>query len=157
MSDKPPADETDFTAAEIAAAAVHMERILGAEPQLGDFGFGVFDPQSKSSEERAEDLRKNREWIREPDSLAQFLASRAWLRQFAKLENLNRRGTSYGLKHVAEEDIGYVTNGVFIAAAIAESFHVQRVHSSHPNAWFNISSDAWKRTSLAEGTSCLTR
>jgi hypothetical protein len=41
-----------------------------------------------------------------------------------------------------ERDIDYVTNGVFIAAAIAEGFSVQRIGNS-PNAWLNISSAAW--------------
>jgi len=53
-------------------------------------------------------------------SLAQFIVARRWLSQFGKLKSLNKRGSSYGLKHVAAHDIGYVTNGVFIAAAIAE-------------------------------------
>jgi hypothetical protein len=79
--------------------------------------------------------------MRAPRSLAQFMAARGWLRRFSKIRALNRRGTSYGLKHCAEDDIGYVTNGVFIAAAITEGFNVRRVG---PNAWFNISTEAWR-------------
>jgi hypothetical protein len=65
------------------------------------------------------------------------------LRQFAKMKTLNQRGTSYRLKHVAEEDIGYITNGVLIAAAIAEGFRVERQEES-PNALLNIASAAWR-------------
>jgi hypothetical protein len=72
------------------------------------------------------------------------MAARGWLSQFAKIRALNRRGTSYGLKHWAEDDIGYVTNGVFIAAAIAEGFTVHCVEFGSPNAWFNISTEAWR-------------
>jgi hypothetical protein len=43
-------------------------------------------------------------------------------------------------KHIAAHDIGYVTNGVFIA----KGFSVRRINDSNPNAWFNISSAAWK-------------
>jgi hypothetical protein len=43
-----------------------------------------------------------------------------------------------------ERDIDYVTNGVFIAAAIAEGFCVRRISGNNPNARFNISSAAWK-------------
>jgi hypothetical protein len=43
-------------------------------------------------------------------------------------------------EHIAAHDIGYVTNGVFIA----EGFNVRRINDSNPNAWFNISSAAWK-------------
>jgi hypothetical protein len=39
---------------------------------------------------------------------------------------INKCGTSYGLKHWAEDSIGNVTNGVFIAAAIVEGFTVRR-------------------------------
>jgi hypothetical protein len=52
----------------------------------------------------------------------------------------DRRGSS---KPIAEHDIGYVTNGVFIAAAIAEGFSVRRINNT-PNAMFNISSAGWK-------------
>lgn len=73
--------------------------MLEREPQLGDFGFGV---SSKTPEERVADLLRNRDLIREPRSLAQFMAARAWLRRFGKIRALNRRGTSYGLKHCAD-------------------------------------------------------
>jgi hypothetical protein len=56
-----------------------------------------------------------------------------------------RCGTSYGLKHVAEEEICYMPNGIFIAAAIAEGFRVKRVSYASPNAQFNISATAWQR------------
>jgi hypothetical protein len=75
-----------------------------------------------------------------PRSVQQFETARLWLRQFSKVKSSNRRGSSYGLKHVAAHDIGYVTNGIFIAAALAEGFTVQRCG---PNAWINISSRAW--------------
>jgi hypothetical protein len=126
-----PRNADDLTPDELASAAIDMDRVLEREPQLGDFGFGVYDPRSKTPEERAADLRRNRDLIREPRSLAQFMAARGWLRQFSRLKASNRRGTSYGLKHFAEDDIGYVTNGVFIAAAIAEGFTVRR---AGPNA-----------------------
>jgi hypothetical protein len=57
---------------------------------------------------------------------------------------LSQKGTSYGLKHIAVEEIGYITNGVFIAAAIAEGFRVVRIDDS-PNALLNISSKVWAR------------
>jgi hypothetical protein len=39
----------------------------------------------------------------DPRSLAAFLGSRCWLRQFNKTKTLTTRGSSYGLKHIAEE------------------------------------------------------
>lgn len=121
-----------------------MARILKREPQLGDFGFGVCDPRRKTRNQCAAELKRNREWIRAPGSLVDFMAARRWLSRFDKIKTLNQRGTSYGLKHVAAYDIGYTTNGVFIAAAIAEGFRVQR-DGNGPNALFNISVRAWDR------------
>jgi hypothetical protein len=143
MSTVRPRNADDLTPAELASAAIDMDRVLEREPQLGDFGFGVF---AKTREERAADLLRNRDLIREPRSLAQFMAARGWLSQFGKIKALNRRGTSYGLKHCAEDDVGYATNGVFIAAAIAEGFTVRRAgaYGDSPNAWCNISTEAWR-------------
>ena len=138
-----PATEADLPPPELAAAAAEMKRILEQEPTLSDFGYGLSD-FDKTQEERVARFRENRESICESRSLAQFVLARGWLSQFTKLRSLNKRGSSYGLKHVAAHDIGYVTNVVFIAAAIAEGFSVQRIGDS-PNAWLNISSAAWGR------------
>jgi hypothetical protein len=85
-------------------------------------------------------LRQERERLRK--QLNSFVAARAWLRRFPRLKRVNRRrGTSYGLKDVADREIGYLTNGVFIAAAIAEGFVVQRIKDG-ANARIGISSAA---------------
>ena len=127
-------------------AKADMTAILEREPQLSDFGFGVFDPRHKTPDQRAAELRQGRDDILHQRSLAQFVAARGWLRRFDKIKTVNNRGTSYGLKHVAEHDIGYVTNGVFIAAAIAEGFTIK---PEGPNARLNISTRAWRQTSQA--------
>jgi hypothetical protein len=84
----------------------------------------------------------------DPRSLAAFLGSRCWLRQFNKTKTLTTRGSSYGLKHIAEEDIGYVTNGVFFAAAVAEGFRIKRLSLISPNVMLNISRLPWRRLKL---------
>lgn len=126
----------------IEEAKVDMTAVLEREPQLGDFGFGVYDSRNKTPEQLEAKLRKEREEILLPRSLEQFAVAREWLRRFNKTKAVNqRRGTSYGLKHVAAHETGYVTNGVFIAAAIAEGFAIERVG---PNARLNISTKAWR-------------
>ena len=87
MSAIRPRNADDLTPAELVTAAIDMDLVLEREPQLGDFGFGV---SSKTPEERAADLLRNRDLIREPRSLAQFMAARGWLRQFGKIRALNR-------------------------------------------------------------------
>jgi hypothetical protein len=42
-----------LTPYELASAAIDMDLVLEREPRLGDFGFGVRDPRSKTPEERA--------------------------------------------------------------------------------------------------------
>ena len=64
-----------------------------------------------------------------------------WISRFVKLKNINKTGSSYGLKHVAEREIGYITNGELIAAALMEGFNVQ---IEGPNGYFNISQKAWQ-------------
>ena len=153
-----PRTEDDLTPAELAAAAIDMDRVLEREPQLGDFGFGVWDSRRKTRAERTAELRRDRESMLEPRSLAEFTAAREWLRRFKKIKNLNRGGTSYGLKHVAEDEIGYSANGCFIAAAIAEGFAVRRTDYDSPNAWFNISRfSAWRRYQVRRDISSLSQ
>jgi hypothetical protein len=40
----------DWSVTRMESAAVDMTDVLEREPQLGDFGFGVFDPRSKTPE-----------------------------------------------------------------------------------------------------------
>jgi hypothetical protein len=74
----------------------------------------------------------------DPRLLEQFCNAHRWLCRFPKTKNFNARGTSYRLKHMAEPTIGYVTDGMFICAAIAKNFRVQRGLGS-PNVWLAIS------------------
>ena len=145
MSEIRPRNANDYSPAELAAAAIEMDRVLEREPLLSDNGFKRLRGRRSLAEHEAEFVRW-RESIRESRSLAQFIAARGWLRQFSKIKTLNRRGTSYGLKHCAEDDIGYVTNGCFIAAGLAEGFIARCVEFGSPNAWFNISTEAWRHT-----------
>jgi hypothetical protein len=141
----PPASEADLTPSELASAAADMERVLEQEPDLNEWGLGAADWRP-TADERDAFVREYRKTIRASRSLASFIAARLWLSRFAKTKALNRRGSSYFLKHVAERDIGYLTNGVFIAAAIAEGFRVQRVGRDNANAWLNIASSALRST-----------
>lgn len=121
-----------------------LKQVLDTYPDLQDFGFGAFDSIRKTTPQIAQEIADGRRVMLESRSLRQFDAASRWLAQFKKLKHVNPRGTSYGLKHVAEHSIDYVTNGIFIAAAISVGFTVKRVTPDSPNAWFNISSAAWE-------------
>jgi hypothetical protein len=58
-------------------------------------------------------------------------------------KTINRRHSSYGLKHLAEPEIGYVTNGAFIAAAVHCGFSFETYPDS-PNVCFGISEKSIK-------------
>ena len=94
MSAVRPRNADDFDACRAGDGGNRHGSRAGARLRLGDFGFGVRDPRSKTPEERAADLLRNRDLIREPKSLAQFMAARGWLRRFGKIRALNRRGTN---------------------------------------------------------------
>jgi len=141
---------------DLARPLANMRAVMASYPQLADFGFGIYQGyRGKPLEERLTIFERDRATLLDDRSLAQFMGARQWLRQFTKTKAVNpRAGSSYGLKHVAEADIGYVTNGVFIAAAAAEGFIVKRCRPDSPNAWFNISSRArsigWRREAERE-------
>jgi hypothetical protein len=74
----------------------------------------------------------------EPRSIAQFWLARRWLQQYPKTDKYHHNSSSYGLKHTAANDIGYSTNGIFIAAALSAGFQIERCNPQSPNVYFNI-------------------
>jgi hypothetical protein len=130
---------------------IHQERgkdmrgvvnwIMGEHPTLNDFGFGNCfmsmikgEPPSKQAEILADSRRQLLK------SLNRIEATRRWIdAHLVSRKTINPHHSSYGLKHLAEEDIGYITNGVFITAIIACGY---RLGVDGPNAWFNVSERA---------------
>jgi hypothetical protein len=71
-----------------------------------------------------------------------------FLRHVEPRKTINRKMSSYGLKHTAEGFLrsltdpptnAYVANGAFICAALHRGFEMKRTHVSSPNVHFNIS------------------
>jgi hypothetical protein len=101
-----------MTRDEIAAV---MDRV----PNLGAHGIGIFDSHLK---------RTRWEWTAAMDAERECLLSseddcsrvQRWLVGLEPVQTPNF--SSYYLKHLAEKNIGYVTNGAFIAAAIHSGF-----------------------------------
>ena len=127
-------------AAAEAAERDALQEVLDAWPDLNSFGFGVFDPVSKAPAQIAAKVAEGHEEPLAPEGVAMFAAARGWLRQFPKRQAINKSGTSHGLKHVAEDAVGYVYKGAFIAAAIAGGFKVRHLG---PNAFLGVSAKAW--------------
>lgn len=64
-----------------------------------------------------------------------------WLNDqgISKIKTMNRNHTSYGYKHMVEENLGgYISNGIFIAAAIHCGFDY-KITPGSLNVEFNIS------------------
>jgi hypothetical protein len=136
------------TADEITA----ITRAVAEFPELTAFGFGVFDERKLTPAERAEKFRLEREQMFSAHSIEEFNRVCDWLGRQARTKRINpRAGSSYGLKHAAEHEVGYSTNGMFIAAAVACGFCIQRIGDS-PNAYLNISTTANNTVRRGDGT-----
>ena len=109
---------------------------MKTEPLLTDFGLGlpygtkIRSRRKKMKEEKARLISKQ----------LQFELVCRWLNEVEKTESINSSHTSYFLKHIAERgcEIGHISNGVFIAAAIYCGFSYKTARN-HPNVVFNMS------------------
>ncbi len=127
-----------------------LQRVMVSNPQLNDFGIGVYDSRRKTREQRDSELAAGREDL--ANSLDACNRVCEWLANVAKIRTINEARGSYGLKHIAENDLGYITNGVFIAAAIHAGFPY-RVVAGNPNATFGMSERSIKQIVLRQRAS----
>ena len=65
-----------------------------------------------------------------------------WCRQLEKKEKINKKHTSYGLKHIFEKNNFYITNGAFKGAMVVAGFKV--ADETELNWRFNISEKSVK-------------
>jgi hypothetical protein len=63
----------------------------------------------------------------------------AWITEHLEMQTkFTRTYSSYGLKHICEDSIGYITNGLFIAAMIACGYRIRPMQESVSNVVFNV-------------------
>lgn len=127
------------------AQVAAINAVLEATPLLTTHGYGIYQSRRErlTPEDREEKFQEGRRDLLGSRSIDGFLRATAFLARFSKRRTINRRFSSYGLKHHAEQfhsEQGhpdpYVSNGVFIAAAIHLGF------TAKPDglvAFFNIS------------------
>ena len=86
-----------------------IQKIIDLHPNLTDFGIGIFRNPTKSPtpEERQTEFQKQQSSLL--NSVESFKKTCNWLSTKQKIKSLNRKHTSYGLKHMAEKEIGYIT------------------------------------------------
>lgn len=125
-----------------ARLAITMAR----HSELNDFGIGLyFGNKDKSDAEKDVINVENRRILRA--SAPAVATTVTWLRENVEpTRTINKRHTSYGLKHVAEKDIGYITNGVFIAAGIIAGYPYE-IDPGSPNVPFGMSEKSLKEVS----------
>lgn len=135
----------DWAAASSATPLVLKLAItMRKEPLLTDFGIGTYAGQKNlSREEQEAKFRHNRMVLRE--SVDRVEATISWLQEHVSpIKTINENRTSYGYKHLADRDIGYITNGVFIAAAIIAGYPYK---TRAPNVCFGMSKGSLKEVS----------
>jgi len=118
---------------------------------LNDFGIGVFRDAKRTPEERATRLEKGKRALL--NSARQCTKCCEWLRHLERTTTVNPQANSYALRRVAELDIGYITHGVLIVAAIHLGLAYE-LASDGASVDFGISTQsitAIKRRQHAEG------
>lgn len=109
--------------------------VMKQVPALTDFGLGIsWHHRRKSAEEQQAIFDRERADLMNTQS---FEVTCEWIRQhLEKQKSIYSGNSSYGIKHIAEKQIGYITNGCFIAAMIACGYDWR---ADGPNAFFNVS------------------
>ncbi|MDP1660762.1 MAG: hypothetical protein Q8L55_02505 [Phycisphaerales bacterium] len=98
-----------------------LEKLMRRYPHLTNEGVGVSGWWCKRrGEDRVDRHRKARADLLE--RVDRVDACCEWLAFVARRKTVNPFRSSYGFKHMAELEIGYVTNGVFVAAALHLGF-----------------------------------
>lgn len=119
-----------------------IENVINQIPELTDFGIGIYENgKGLSTSEYELEFKKNQNLLLK--STDSFDKTVNWLCDIKKIKRINNKHTSYELKHLAEKDINYITNGVFIAAAIHCGFNY-KLEKGCPNVLFNMSEKSIK-------------
>lgn len=119
-----------------------IEAVFSKIPELTPHGVGVYEaiPRYISHERRTELLKVAQDKLIQ--DVAGFNAACAWLQTRERIKTVNRNHTTYHLKHFMERDnFGYVSQGIFIAAAVHLGFVFKLTDENH-GVYLNISEKA---------------
>jgi hypothetical protein len=116
-----------------------LDKVLHSHPNLSFAGFVKSRRLGQTKEEHADDVKRDCERMRTPWAVDQFERSVVWLKRQPRTTGPNRRaGSSYSLKEEVESESGYVSNGMFLAAAFSRGYLIQRIDGTN-SGWLNIS------------------
>lgn len=137
-----------------------IKAVMEAQPDLSKGGFRTWDsiPSScdavRNPERYQRKLKREAEFLKEREemtddfSIGEFERAVDFLRAHGHpTKTIRKWRSSYGLKHMAENwhrvvfrsgAGGYISNGMFIAAAIHLGFQIEYKHREDRNCYFNI-------------------
>ena len=131
----------------MTSARETMESVLAAHPDLSANGwkFREIGENQQASEARHAEARSRVLTDDTGHCGAEFERALEYLSRCMRRKTVWKGASSYSWKHHAEHYFsardgggGYISNGMFIAAAIALDFVIERIPNS-PNCWLNIS------------------
>lgn len=111
-----------------------LQKVMKQHLELSTHGIGC--SSLSPPEQRKEEFERYRQDLLR--DVERFRKTCEWLSTKKKRKTINMKYTSYGIKHIAEKEIGYITNGTLIAAAIYCGFTVKYT-DNNPNVRINIS------------------
>lgn len=123
-----------------------LAEVMEEHPELTSFGIGVFDQRRKTPDVRAAEMAQERADLIEGEANVHKIVR--WLRDNDLRPIQTPNANSYALKHTVERQIGYVTNGEFIAAAFIVGYPYRY---RTPNVLFGISARDLRRVSGRRG------
>jgi len=119
-----------------------MKNVLNNHPNLCDFGW-------RTSKMTDAQFQQERNKMLTNNALEQFKSACDWVRLMKPIKTIYPRPSSYGLKHTAENYMDtYITNGVFIAAALHFGYQYRLCRADSPNCSFNMSKMTIKNYSV---------
>ncbi|CAK3965742.1 MULTISPECIES: hypothetical protein [Vibrio] len=118
-----------------------IEDMINLIPELTDFGIGIY-PNHQGDMQNEDIFRESQ--LQLLGSVKDFDKAVNWLKKVEKISNFNTKRSSNNLKLLAERDIGYISNGIFIAAAIHSGFRF-KLEPESPNVQFNMSERSLKK------------
>lgn len=138
-----------------AVARIAVRRVMAQDASLTSHGFDSAYPRQPNDwkmtvEERKAALQQRREETLSDWDMDQFELALIYLDMQGRRKTLNHKFSTYGLKHRAEglsrhkglhTHLGdYVSNGMFIIAALSRGFTVKQNGENSLNGYLNISS-----------------
>lgn len=129
-----------MTTTDVADVRAQLARVMADLPALTYFGLGASPESVCNTDTTAAEERE-----RLAGSAHEVAAVVDWLREnVTPTRTINPKHSSYGLKHLAQHDLGYVSNGVFIAAAVIAGYRWERLTGT-PNAQFGMGKKSLER------------